>query len=185
MGYRKINKDRMEKIYRSYKDDVYKACLHYMKNEDLALELAQQVFFNFYQHIDQAEIECAQAYLIRSARNVCIDYKRAHKHEVLHTSWDDMTLEGATVISVEEAYFRDEEKKQKAILSGSILERLREENENWYTAIDLAYCLGKPFDVVADEMGISIEALYSLTYRAKKWIRKNYACELEKIIQES
>ena len=56
---------------------------------------------------------------------------------------------------------------------------LKAENEDWYTAINLLYCLGKPHEVVADEMGISRDALYSLVYRAKKWRHKKYEQEIK------
>ena len=185
MGYREIKRDRIDKIYENYKDDVYKVCYHYLKDAGYAHEMAQETFFHFYKHMDQTDIKCVQAYLIRSARNLCLNYRRDHKDDMMGSSWDAIEENSFKVLSVEEVYFRGELKKQRAELSDSILERLKEENENWYTAMNMAYCLGKPQDVIADEMGISVEALYSMIYRAKKWIRKNYTSQMEEINKES
>ena len=129
-------------------------------------------------HIDQVEVEQAHGYLVRAARNVCFNYVRDNRCETLNE-------ETAAIVSVEDIFFRNEQKKQNVLFTKYILERLKAENEDWYTAINLLYCLGKPHEVVADEMGISRDALYSLVYRAKKWIRKNYEEKYEEIVKRS
>ena len=178
MGYIERNREKFEIIYRACKDDVYKVCLYFTKDANLAQEMAQQTFFNFYKHIDEIEVERARGYLVRTARNLCFNYKRDNKCEELSEGT-------AAIVSVEEIFFRKEHKKQKTLFTQSILERLKAENEDWYTAVNLLYCLGKPHEVVADEMGISKDALYSLVYRAKKWIRKTYEEKYEEIIKRS
>ena len=185
MGYIERNRRKIASIYEEYKDDVYKVCLYFTKDRFVAQELAQQVFFNFYQHIDQIEEESVQGYLVRAARNTSFNYLRDQKYEQARGSWETLGEESATVISVEEIYFRNEQKQQEKMLSSSILERLRQENMEWYTAMNYVYCLGKPHEVVADELGISKDALYSLIYRAKKWIRKNYESEYDDVMKRS
>jgi len=58
---------------------------------------------------------------------------------------------------------------------------LRKENESWYQIVNLIFCLEKPHDVVAKELGISKDVLYSKLYRAKKWIRKNFEDEYKNL----
>ena len=58
--------------------------------------------------------------------------------------------------------------------TGDILEALYRKNERWYDAITFTYLLEKPQKEVAEIMGVSPEVLYSMLYRAKRWIRKNY-----------
>lgn len=174
MGYRERNLEKMEQIYRAYEDDVYKVCLFFTKDEDVAYDITQQTFYTLYQHIDEADIQSFQGYLVRTARNKCFNYMRDRKHEELVESLETIPEKKLTVISVEEAYQRKEEEKRDNELGKDILECVRRENEQWHTALTLLFCLGKPNDVVADEMGISREALYSMVYRAKRWIRKNY-----------
>ena len=185
MGYIERNRKKLAEIYGDYKDDIYRVCLYFTKDQFVAQELAQQVFFNLYQHIDQIEMDGVRGYLIRSARNVCFNYFRDMKYEEAKGSWETLSEDSATIISVEEIYFRNEEKHQRKTLSKNILERLQQENMDWYIAMNMTYCLGKPHDVVADELGISKDALYSLIYRAKKWIRKHYESEYDDIMKWS
>lgn len=185
MGYIERKHNKIESIYRQYKDDVYRVCLHFTKDPSISQEIGQQTFFNFYEHIDEVEESGVRGYLLRSARNLSFNYLRDKKRECLRDSWDLLEEDADIVISVEEIYLRKEEKQQKEMLSNTILERLQQENEDWYKAINLAYCLGKPQDVIADEMGISRDALYSLIYRAKRWIRKRYEEQYEDIVRNS
>ena len=69
MEYKSTKEEMFESIYRSYEDDVYRACLHLAFDEDLARDMTHQAFVNFYERFDTLEIECVKAYLIRSARN--------------------------------------------------------------------------------------------------------------------
>ena len=81
MGYRERNRDKMEKIYRDYESDVYRVCLFFLKDKQAAFDVSQQVFFKFYQHIDEAEIESVRGYLVRMARNMSFNYLRDTKYE--------------------------------------------------------------------------------------------------------
>ena len=56
----------------------------------------------------------------------------------------------------------------------TILDALYEENENWYEAITMAYCLERKQKDVAESMGISIQALTGVLYRARKWVKIHY-----------
>ncbi len=181
MGYRERNREKMEKIYRDYESDVYRVSLFFLKDEQAAFDVTQQVFFKFYQHIDEAEIESVRGYLVRMARNMSFNYLRDQKHEEARASMETIDEEAAMILSVEEIFLRGEQTRQRNELSRNILERLRQENENWYTAVNLLFCLGKSHEVVADEMGISKDALYSMIYRARKWIYKNYIEEYNEI----
>ena len=181
MGYRERNRDKMEKIYRDYESDVYRVCLFFLKDKQAAFDVSQQVFFKFYQHIDEAEIKSVRGYLVRMARNMSFNYLRDTKYEEAKCSIETIGEEAALVLSVEELFFGKEKTRQEIELGRNILERLRIHNENWYTAMNLVFCLGKSHEVVADEMGISSEALYSMLYRARKWIYKNYIAEYNEI----
>ena len=184
MGYIERNREKMEQIYKTYKDDIYRVCLFFSRDEHAAHEIAQQTFFKFYQHIDQTKISSVRAYLVRTARNLCFNYLRDRKFEDVKGSWETLSEETASVISVEEVFLKGEQKRQEFELSRNILERLRQENEQWYMAMNLVYCLDKPHEVVADEIGISVDALYSMIYRAKRWIRKNYTEQYDEIVSK-
>ena len=54
-------------------------------------------------------------------------------------------------------------------------------NERWYDAITITYLLEKPQKEVAEELGVSLEILHSMLYRAKRWIRKKYREEYDRL----
>lgn len=182
MGYKSKKEERFDSIYRAYADEVYRVTLYYTQDEYVAQEITQKAFYQFYLHLDNVNMDSVRAYLIRTARNLVYNRTRDRKREIYEETLDHLEEENAIMLSVEEAYLRDEQKKQAMELSQSILERLWEENELWYEAVLLVYCLEKPQEQVADELGISKDVLYSRLYRAKKWIRKNYEKEYVEFI---
>lgn len=66
-------------------------------------------------------------------------------------------------------------------LKENIFEALYKKNSRWYDVITITYILGKPQKEVAENMGITLDVLHSTLYRAKKWIRKNYAEEYARL----
>ena len=48
MEYRSEKERKFEIVYRSYADDVYRACLYLTKDQKVAQDIAEQVFIEFY-----------------------------------------------------------------------------------------------------------------------------------------
>ena len=69
-----------------------------------------------------------------------------------------------------EEFTRDQRNKK----AKRILDDLYEINERWYDAVTKSYCLNMPQKEVAEEMGVSIEVLHSVLYRAREWVKKRY-----------
>ena len=82
-----------------------------------------------------------------------------------------------SVENPEEFYVRKMKNQQFAELEKGIFEALYEKNPRWYEAITITYVLEKPQNEVAENMEVTLEVLQAILYRAKKWIRKNYAEE--------
>ena len=76
--------------------------------------------------------------------------------------------------SAEEHVFHKILQKEKVGYGWTILDALYEENENWYEAITMVYCLERKQKDVAESMGISIQALTGVLYRARKWVKIHY-----------
>ena len=55
-----------------------------------------------------------------------------------------------------------------------IFSALYDLNPSWYEAVTITYVLEKPQKEVAEIMGVKLETLHSMLYRAKKWIRKHF-----------
>ena len=79
--------------------------------------------------------------------------------------------------SPEEVFVRKFKEREYTKLKVDIFEALYEKNPRWYDIITITYILGKPQKEVAENMGVSLDVLHSTLYRAKQWIRKNFAEE--------
>ena len=69
-----------EALVRRYQARVYAVGLHYMRNPDDARDMAQEIFLRMYQRLDTFQGgETFLPWMLRLARNVCIDSLRRRK----------------------------------------------------------------------------------------------------------
>ena len=166
------------KLCEELQHDVYKISLHYTKDELPAREIAQQVFFNLYIHLDRIDLESITPYAFRTARNLA--YNWANKFKRLQEGQiEDVSEEYIKVISVEDTYMRQFEMEMAQEFSDSLLTRLYAKSKDWYEIIMMAYYFEMPQAEIAEELGVDRYAVSSKLYRAKKWIRQNYREEYE------
>lgn len=177
----KLTKDEMfDSIYRSCAVEVFHVCLHIAKDEELAEEMTQQAFVNFYERLETVNLECARAYIVRSAKNLLFNYYRDTKREV-QDDWGAEVLpakEQATE-SIEDDYFRKEKEASDEKFSARILADLQKNRPNWYNIIHRMFYLDMSHDEIAEDLGVTKEVLYSRLRRAKVWLRKRYEDEFE------
>ncbi len=175
MNYLSEKEAKFDSIYRAYADDVFKVCLYFAKDYDIAQDLAQQTFINFYDHFENVKIENTHAYLIRIARNLFYNYQRDKKRGLQFVSLsEDINQAKLATESVESIYFREKRQLMESELSDKILEFLKKEHENWYELFDKMYFRNKSCVEISTELGITEEVLYSRLYRARKCVRKRY-----------
>lgn len=86
--------------------------------------------------------------------------------------------------SPEEDLVYKEKQLENRMLGQDVLEKLYEVNPNWHNAITLAYCMDVPQANIAQEMGISLNALQALLFRARRWVEKNYGYRYESLSRE-
>ena len=181
MMYRMIKEVKFEKIYRTYQNDVYKISLYYTKDEHIAQDITQKVFYHFYLQLDNVNLEMVRTYLIRCARNLSYNWLRDTRHERGGEYLENVPEENIPHYSTEDDYIRDEQQQETREFVAILLENLKEEHELWYNIVNLIYCLEMPHDQVAKELGMTREALYNKLYRAKKWLRTKFEDEYKKL----
>ena len=174
-----ITKADFNVIYEENFDRVYKAAVKYSGNHHSAEEIVQNVFMKLFTNMDNVEKEAAKAWLLLTTKYMALNLKRDRKKECL---MEDMEgeAEGRLSESVEnpEEFFERKIKDQQFMeLKKGIFEALYEKNPRWYEAITITYVLEKPQKEVAENMEVTLDVLHSILYRAKKWIRENYAEE--------
>lgn len=113
------------------------------------------------------------------AMNVKRDYQKEYLVEGMNIK-EEMDL-SESVESPEEVFARKFKEREYMKLKENIFEALYKKNSRWYDVITITYILGKPQKEVAENMGITLDVLHSTLYRAKKWIRKNYAEEYARL----
>ena len=185
MEYKSSNDKKFDSIYRAYVDSIFKMTMYYTKDYDVAQEITQSAFFKLYIHFENVDLDYVKPWLITTAKHLVFNYNRDSKREILGEVLE--LIMGTTgrvryADSMENDYLRNCQKKMAKNLSLSIFDRLYNEHKNWYDAIMLVYCLDKPQQKAAEELGITIEVLHSRLYRARQWIRKNYGKEYEEVV---
>ena len=65
-----IKEKQYEIIYRTYSNDIYKICLYYLRDEDEAMNITQQVFWNFYSRFQTVDEEQYFTCLVRNTMNL-------------------------------------------------------------------------------------------------------------------
>lgn len=162
-------------IYEENINNVYKAAFHYSGNHHEAEEIAQTVFMKLYMNLDNINMNAVSAWLLVTAKHMALNYKRQERRIILCEEVKyDVKDNAGTEASTEENYIRKLCQKKYWNFAKDIFADLYRLNPRWYDALTITYLLEKPQREVADIMGVKVETLYSMLYRAKKWIKRNY-----------
>lgn len=180
MGAGSVNSVDFDKLYEENISLVYRTALYYSENKHAAEEITQEVFLKLYINRENINTKAVSAWLVTTARNMAKNYKRDCWHEVLREEIYE-NEEGMHIESPEEdiiAILHHEEYRE---LVENIFDDLYRVNERWYDAVTITYLLEKPQKEVAENMGVSLDVLHSMLYRAKKWIQKKYKEEYDRL----
>ena len=176
VGIEPIGKAAFDAVYEENVDIVYKTALRYTQNHHAAEEITQNAFLKFYTVMDHSRLKAARPWLILTAKNMSLNWKRDGKWEYPVGEFTEEQQEEISVHveSPENIFMRKVLEQESAELTGDIFALLYEKNRRWYEAVTLAYVMEKPQKEVAELLGMDLEALHSMLYRAKQWIRTYY-----------
>ena len=76
----KKNSEKMKKfkkIFDSHAINVYRICLYILRDEEKAEEIAETVFVDFYEHMEEVRPKMVLAHLMVEARNKSHEYKKS------------------------------------------------------------------------------------------------------------
>lgn len=175
MGIRSIDKAAFAVIYKEHSNGVYQTALRYSGNHHVAEEIMQTVFMKLYMNLGEVNENAVVSWMLTTAKHIAINYRRGLGREVLKEELlygedgafaSDFNLEDDFIKKLYEEEYRE--------LAENIFADLYHLNTRWYDAVTTTYFLEKPQKEVADIMGVKLEVLHSMLYRAKKWIKKNY-----------
>lgn len=69
-GHKELLNDVIERYY----DDILHFCMYQIHDATYAYDLTQETFYRFIRCVDTYQYKNLKAYLIRIARNLCVDY---------------------------------------------------------------------------------------------------------------
>ncbi len=169
-----IGRAAFDAIYEENIESVYKTALFYSGNHHAAEEVTQTVFMKLYVNIENVNLDAVNSWLLTAAKHMALNYQREIKREVLMEEVEVSDELVPYVPSSEDIVLQKLKKEERRELAGNIFSELYRVNPRWYEAVTITYFLEKPGKEVAEIMGVNLDTLYSMLYRAKRWIKKNY-----------
>ncbi len=151
-----------EALVREYQGRVFAVALHYLRSSEDARDLAQEVFIKVYRSLDTFTGEGFLAWLLRLARNACIDRLRRLK---ARPPASDVPVEDSTSLadpgpSPEDTWWSDTRRQ----LVHRAMNRMSEQNRE---IIQLKEIQGLKIDEIAAMLALPIGTVKSRSSRAR------------------
>ncbi len=168
-----------DKIYKTNAEIVYKTAVKYSGNHHEAEEIAQTVFLKLYVNRENINLEAARGWLILTTKYMALNRNRDLEREYLVDDFIGGEEADSAEIAEnpEDIFLRKMKERQYMKLKEKIFEALYAKSPRWYDAVTITYVLEKPQKEVAEKMGVTLEVLQAVLYRARRWMRENYAEE--------
>ncbi len=169
---------RFEGCFQKYQKLVRYIVREKTSDPSLAEEIEQQVFCEFYVHMEEIHPESEKAWLLRCTRNKVVDHLRGQKR------WQEILMDAEQAelrsLFVDEAMALCEERLLMQELTKRILHRVKEVNLQWYEVLELCFVEELSYAEAAERLNISTSVLRSRICRARAFIRKQFLEEYKK-----
>ena len=169
-----MRNERFTRLYNQYSNLIYQYIYVRVKDDNLAMEMLQQVFVNFYEHMDSVSDDIVKPWLILCCKNEMIDYYRKVDYRKRSTFYDIGIEEEIMVADNAECVV---ERLANRELTFHILECLKAKNESWYQIIEAVAIMQMTNEEAAEYLHMSPQVLYAKLYRARKYIRRKFGEE--------
>ncbi len=176
-----IGRSGFDAIYEQHKDKVFQTAMMYAKDWHAAEDIMQEAFLRYYIYMEHAVIENTKQWLLITTRNIALNYKRDRRREQLVDFEEFREDKLGSSKSSENIFFQKLWRREVLTSTTTILDALYEKNRRWYDAVTLVYCMEKPQKEVAECMGVNLDTLHSMLYRARNWIKEHYREEYDHI----
>lgn len=174
-------KSKFEEIYQTYKKVIYFIALKYLKNEKLAEEAVQEIFFKVFCNIEKIvslESNKTKGYLMEIARNTAIDIYRKERVRFAEIKIDEMPS-----YDIEDDFCLEKIIIKKEI-SKQILSSMNNLKELDRKILRLTYIEEKSEKEVAEALGLSYENTRARISRARKKLKTSLSEKMEEMLHE-
>ncbi len=155
------NEGAFRELLFRYQNDVYQLVYRFLRDVSEAEDLTQETFLRLFhmagRYTPQASL---RTFLFKIAKNLCIDFVRKKRPEIMEKLPERATLETPQ---------SSLERTQALEFLASCIDGLP---ENQRMAVLLRYTSGLSYLEIAEVMGLTVSAVESLLVRAKKRLRK-------------
>ena len=182
VGIESKRREDFDSVYSECRSEMLKAAMIYTHSLDDAEDIAQEALIRYYIYSAHRPVENPRSWLLVIAKNLAMNYLRHAQHERVLREEESMEILLESVEDTADVFVENMWRREILDYTDRVLEAVRAKNKKWYDALIYAYCMEMPRQDIADDMGISLDALMSMLGRAKKWIRKHYKDEYDHII---
>lgn len=155
----------------TYQGRVYNTCLGFLRNEEDAEDIAQEVFMEVFNSISKFQENASLAtWLYRIATNKCLELIRSRKRKKRFAFLEVLTggHEAVTASPKDHPGVQLENRERAMILFGAI-DKLP---DNQRIAFTLHKVEGLSYAEISKVMEVSLSSVESLIFRARKKLRK-------------
>jgi RNA polymerase sigma-70 factor (ECF subfamily) len=146
-------------IYRRYSGQLHAYCLRILGNRELAEDIFQDTFIRFFKNVRSSSIDTnIPGFLIKIARNLCLNYKRDKRPTV--------EFDNFSVFSEANQNYEDTELLKLITMALDLLDN------DYREAFILREYDELPYNEIAAICGISVANAKSRAYRAKMKIKE-------------
>lgn len=173
-----MKEKKFTEVFHEYNEFVRKMVLSRTGDWNLAEEICQQVFLNYFENIDRVKEDIIQPWLLRCAKNLISDYYRKQKVR--------SHIQNSEQFSNTEVVRQDNtEKVVKNMvdnqLMNEIMDELYEYRREWYQIIEAVCIFEMSQEEAAKHLGMKPETLRAKLFRARKYIRKKFGEKYESL----
>ncbi|MCD7737305.1 MAG: sigma-70 family RNA polymerase sigma factor [Lachnospiraceae bacterium] len=167
-----MRNNRFEGCFQKYQNLIMRIVLDKTSDYQLAQEILQQVFCEFYIRMDQVSPESEKAWLVRCTKNAVIDHLRGKQR------WGELLVDTTTTevgnLLVDETVTILEEQLDMQEFTKRILMEVKCVNEQWYEALTLCFVKELSYAEAAEISGVSSSVLRARVCRARAYIREKF-----------
>ncbi len=162
----KGDENAFKKVYDAYYDKLYYYCLQFVKSEDLAQELLQDVFVKLWEQRDKINPDLSfNAYFYKMTRN--------HTYDFLKKAARDQRLKEEMMLSVIWRHSQEEDNLTYAEYDAIVKQSIHKLPTQRKLIFQLSRHDGMSYEEIAKSLGISKNTVKVQIFRALKTIKKH------------
>ena len=162
----RVNPFQFKSLVDRHRDRVYSYVLHMLRDPAASADVTQDVFIRLWEHRGTLEEERVLSWLLRVARNACIDEMRKHR---VRQSEENDEVSGVDLLVAEEP--SPERTAAASLFRDRLRDALDRLGELHRSIVILREIEGYPYNDISDQLGLPLNTVKVYLHRARKALR--------------